>query len=239
MEDRITSLQNSWVKRVVSLHEKKERDKEGLIILEGKKLIEGAREAGIEIIKIFSTHASNGITLVDDKVIKKMSTTTTPTDVIAIAKKPECELKNYKKMILLDSIQDAGNLGTIIRTACAFDIDAILLYGNCTDEFSPKVLRASVGCAFKIPVIRINENKINELAKKYNLISTVVNSKNKIQDIDFKSPFILMFGSEATGLSNKLKCIQNYDFTLPMKKSVESLNLAISAGICLWEISKR
>ena len=154
MEDRITSLQNTWVKRVVSLQEKRERDKEGLILLEGNKLIEGALEANVDILKIFSKEKGENVTLVDDKVIKKMSTTSTPANIIAIAKKPEYKLKNYKKMILLDNIKDAGNLGTIIRTACAFDIDAILLYGNCTDEFSPKTLRSSVGCAFKIPLIR-------------------------------------------------------------------------------------
>ncbi len=239
MEDKITSLQNNWVKKVVSLQNKSERDKEGLLILEGRKLIEGAVESGVEIIKTFSVKEGEGITLVDDKVIKKMSTTSSPADIIAVAKKPEYKFKEYKKVILLDSIKDAGNLGTIIRTACAFNIDAILLYGNCTDEFSPKVLRSSVGCAFKIPVIRINEDTIKELSKKYNLISTVVNSKNKIEDIDFKKPFILMFGSEAEGLSNNLKKIQNTDFTLPMKSTVESLNLAISVGICIFEASKR
>ncbi|MBE7706584.1 MAG: RNA methyltransferase [Cyanobacteria bacterium SIG30] len=238
MEDKITSLQNVWVKKVVSLHTKSERDKEKMIILEGDKLIEGAIESGYEIVKMFSLDGRLSSTIVDEKVIKKMSTTSSPTDVIAIAKKPVWKFENPQRIILLDNIKDAGNLGTIIRTACAFGIDAILLYGDCVDEFSPKVLRASVGCAFKIPVIRVTKTDIIELRQKYEFISTVVNSQRRMEDVDFSRPFVLMFGSEANGLNEFLLNIHDASFTLPMKNSVESLNLAMSVGICLWELAK-
>jgi TrmH family RNA methyltransferase len=235
--DKITSLQNPLIKSIVALHDKKERDKKELIILEGEKLIEGATESGIKIENIFSTTPRKGAIEVDEKVMKKISTTTTPPKILALAKKPtwqEIDFKKMKRILLLDSIQDAGNLGTIIRTAAAFEIEGIILYGNCTDPYSPKVLRSTVGTVFKMPILQINE--ISQFAKSHAFIATVVNSSGKIKDMPFKKPFVLMFGSEARGLSNNLLKNANCSFTLDMGKNVESLNLAMSVGICLWEI---
>lgn len=235
--DKITSLQNPLIKSVAALHDKKERDYQGLIILEGEKLIEGALECGIKIENMFSMMPHKNAIEVDEKVMKKISTTTTAPKILAVAKKPSFEEQDFikmKRILLLEGIQDAGNLGTIIRTAAAFEIEGIILYGHCTDPYAPKVLRSSVGTIFKMPILQTSD--ISPFSKSHDLIATVVNSNNSIKDVPFSKPFILMFGSEAKGLSDKLIEAANYTFTLDMGKGVESLNLAISAGICLWEI---
>ncbi len=235
--DKITSLQNPLIKSVTALHDKKERDCQGLIILEGGKLIEGAVECGIKIENIFSTSIREGAILVDEKVMKKISTTTSAPKILAVAKKPsaqEADFTKMKRILLLDSIQDSGNLGTIIRTAAAFEIEGIILYGNCTDPYAPKVLRSSTGTIFKMPILQTGD--ISAFLKSHALVAAVVNSRNSIKNVPFSKPFVLMFGSEAKGLSDKLLKAANYTFTLDMGKNVESLNLAISAGICLWEI---
>ena len=246
-ENKITSLNNPIVKEVYSLQQKKYRDEEGLIILEGEKLIEGAIETGLSFKYAFMLEPSKlnfdcKTYYVNEKVMNKISTTPSSPKIIGIAKKPENnsgKFDKFKRIILLDSIKDGGNLGTIIRTSAAFGVDGIILYGDCVDFYSPKVLRSSVGTIFKLPVCHIkNISELERFKKKFKFISTIVNSKNEIKNIDFSNPYIMMFGSEANGLSKELLKLSDFDFTLKMKNNVESLNLSMSVGICLWEAMK-
>lgn len=240
----ITSVSNNIVKDIVKLHQKKYR--EDYIILEGKKALQGALEAGLEIKYIFSSNADElkkydkkfQTYLANDKVMEKISTTESAPSILAIVKKPDYKIdkfKEYKKIILLDRIKDAGNLGTIIRSASAFNIDGIILYGECTDEFSPKTIRSCAGNIFKIPIVHATIGQLMEFKKSHKMVSTVVNSKNSIKNFDVKEPYIIMFGSEADGLCNELLTLCNVSYTIPMKSGVESLNLAVSAGIILYE----
>lgn len=246
-ENKITSLNNPVVKEVYSLGQKKYRDELGLILLEGEKLIEGAAEGGLSFRYIFSTEPIGldfdcEVYRVNEKIMEKISTTSSPPKVIGVAKKPENNpdrFLKFKKIILLDSAKDGGNLGTIIRTSAAFGVEGIILYGDCVDVFSPKVLRSTVGTIFKLPVCQIKDiSELKKFKNTFKFISTVVNSKNKISDINFSSPYIMMFGSEAKGLNSELLELSDFDFTLDMKNNVESLNLSMSVGICLWEAMK-
>ncbi len=160
---------------------------------------------------------------------------------MGVVKKPEYPLKNfrnYKKIILLDSIKDSGNLGTIIRTAAAFNIDGIMLFGDCTDEFSPKTIRSAAGNIFKTPIVHAPFSELKEFKKTHKMITTVVNSKNSAASFKAESPVIIMFGSEAQGLCKELLTLSDISYTIPMKEGVESLNLAVSAGIILYEMYK-
>lgn len=242
----ITSVQNNLIKDVVKLHQKKYR--ENFIIVEGKKALLGAKEADLEIKYVFSTNKSNLLGfdddksyLVNDKVMEKISTTESAPVVLGVIKKPEYDIqnfKNFKKIILLDNIKDAGNLGTIIRTAAAFDIEGMILFGDCTDEFSPKTIRSAAGNIFKLPIVHASVGELKELKKTHKMITTVVNSKNSIDALEAKNPSIIMFGSEAQGLCEELLSLSDISYTIPMKEGVESLNLAISAGIILYEMYK-
>ena len=246
-ENKITSLNNPIVKEVYSLGQKKYRDELNLILLEGEKLVEGALQEGLSFKYVFITDSVNlkfdcEVYYVNEKVMEKISTTSSPPKIIGVAKKPKInsdDFLKFKKIILIDSIKDGGNLGTIIRTSAAFGIDGVILYGDCVDLYSPKVLRSTVGTIFKLPVCHIKSIKeLEKFKKNFKFISTIVNSKNEIKDIDFSNPYIMMFGSEADGLSDELLGLSDIDFTLKMKNNVESLNLSMSVGICLWEAMK-
>lgn len=240
----ITSLSNNTVKEVVKLHQKKNRDE--YIIIEGKKALDGAIEAGFKVWGIFSPHLNILETmekydtyLVNEKIMSKISTTESAPNVLAVIERPKYDInkfKGFKKIILLDEIKDSGNLGTIIRTAAAFDIDGIMLFGECTDEFSPKTIRSAAGNVFKTPVVHCTLGELKDFKKTHKMVSTVVNSKNSIRSFTPKEPCIVMFGSEANGLCNDLLTLCDDSYTIPMKSGVESLNLAVSAGIVLYEI---
>lgn len=244
--NEITSLSNNLIKEVVKLHQKKYRSE--FIIVEGTKALEGAIEAGFKISSVFSVNKNIlekferfETYLVNEKVMEKISTTESAPNVLAVIKKPVYDIKKFKvfkKIILLDEIKDSGNLGTIIRTAAAFNIDGIILFGDCTDEFSPKTIRSAAGNIFKIPVVHPTIEELKEFKKTHKMVATVVNSKNYIQNFSPKVPYIVMFGSEANGLCNDLLTICDDSYTIPMKSGVESLNLAISVGIILYEIFK-
>ncbi len=242
----ITSVQNNLVKDIVKLHQKKYREE--FIIVEGKKALFGAKEENLEIKYVFSVDKSllleyedDKAYLINEKVMEKISTTESAPNILGVVKKPEYAIesfKTFKKILLLDSIKDAGNLGTIIRTAAAFNVDGIILFGDCTDEFSPKTIRSAAGNIFKMPIIHASIGELIEFKKTHKILTTVVNSKNSTANLEAKTPSIIMFGSEAQGLCKELLSLSDISYTIPMKKGVESLNLAISAGIILYEMYK-
>lgn len=244
--NEITSLTNPAVKETVKLHQKKYRDK--FIIVEGKKALSGAKEARLQIKTVFSSdknlleeYKGAETYFVNEKIMEKISTTESAPNITAIVERPHYTVKDFqafKRIVLLDGIKDAGNLGTIIRTCAAFDVDGILLFGDCTDEYSPKTIRSAAGNIFKIPLAHCTAGELQSLKKTRKIVSTVVNSKNDIRNFDLAEPYIIMFGSEAQGLCEELLSLSDMSFTVTMKKGVESLNLAVSAGIILYETYK-
>lgn len=146
---------------------------------------------------------------------------------------------NYNKIILLEGIKDAGNLGTIIRTSAAFGVDAVILYGDTVDLYNPKCVRSSVGNLWKIPVFSMkSKDELIKISKNYSIIGTLPNSDNTVMLNDFKkkSKILIMFGSEASGLSAELKNIADENITIEMSDNVESLNLSISVGVVLYSL---
>lgn len=238
----ITGLQNNIVKEVFKLQQKKYRDE--LILLEGKKSLEGAIEAGLDIKyiftashKIYEQFKSEKTYFVTEAIIKKLSTTDSPPEIVAVSKRPIYDINNfskYKKIILLDGIKDSGNLGTIIRAAAAFGAEGIILYGMTVDAFSPKTIRAAAGNIFKLPIIKANIDELINLKKTHKFIATVVNSDKYPDDFKKSENTVIMFGSEADGLCEELLNITDDKLTLKMSNNVESLNLAVSAGIILY-----
>lgn len=239
----ITSTQNNLVKYVVKLQNPKFRKSEKVILLDGEKTIQGIVDDNIIFEYLFlkkdnnliNKIKANNIVIVNDEILKKISTTKTKTDVVGIIKEPEINEKKFislDKIALIDGIKDAGNLGTIIRSAAAFGIDGIILFNDCVDLYNTKTIRASTQNMFKIPIIHTdNIDFIKNLKKNHKLISTVVNSKNDIKNYKFENKFIVAFGSEAEGLSKDILNITDIELTFKMKNGVESLNLAICASI--------
>ncbi len=246
----LTSVNNDLVKFIVSLHQKKYRDENNLFIVEGKKALDGAIKSGFNIKYIFFKNPNidniNNIQddikyLVNDKVMMKISTTESAPEVISVIEKKKYDiLKSFEKIILLENIKDCGNLGTIIRSAAAFNVDALILFGDCCDLYSSKTVRASVGTFFQLPVFEYKSiDKLNEDFKEFKFISTNLHKKSNIKMNEISGKYVIMFGSEAEGLTTRITDLADNNFILPIKSSVESLNLATSVSIILYELSMK
>lgn len=256
----ISSLQNPLIKEITALHQKKYRAESDLFLIEGFKGVEEALKSGIELKHVFIKKDSkiilknlseDKIYLVDEKILKKISTTETPPEIVAVASQVEFSLKElFKKknslIIVLENIKDAGNLGTIVRTAKAAGVSGIVLTGDCIDIYNPKVVRSSAANLWKIPVVyfKDTENLSQEIKKfgTYQFLATKIHGakqENLYYEIDYKQPTVIFFGSEAEGISDVLANQADKLIKIPMDKEVESLNLSISAGIIMYEAFKQ
>ncbi len=245
----ITSVNNELVKETVKLQQKKFRDTTGKFLLEGFKAIEEAHAIGLELDKIFVLKekasryefAKDKLIETTEAVLKKISTTDSAPEAVGVACQKNFDIKtlqNAKKVLLLEGIKDVGNLGTILRSAAAFNVDAVILYGNCTDIYNPKCVRASVGNLCKTPVFHMQ--RLDELKKyfdNFQRIATLPRSTNLLKSFKAETPVLIMFGSEADGLSEDLIDYSTTSVKIEMNPSVESLNLSISCGIILYNIN--
>lgn len=240
---KITSTQNDLVKYAVKLQDSKFRKKEKMILVDGAQTINGLVDDNVEFEYIFlkednqihSRAKAKKIVFVNDEILKKISTTKSPTTLIGIIKEKQIDKNIFKKLdkiALIDGVKDAGNLGTIIRSAVAFSMNGIILYGDCVDLYNTKTIRATTQNIFKIPIIKIDDIEfLKELKKTHKLISTVVDSNKDVENIEFGDKFIVAFGSEANGISDKIADLSDEKVTFKMDNNVESLNLAICASI--------
>lgn len=253
--NEITSLNNELIKLTAKLSQKKYRDETGLFLLEGEKAVEEAISAGLKVKDIFinkinekllNKYQSQNPYVVNLKVLEKITDAKNAPDIIATAYKFENDLKKIKNknsaILLLENIKDAGNLGTAIRTASAFDIDGIILFGDTVDLFSPKVVRSSVGYLWKTPIYKTKDFQlIKDYFKEHKIFATSVDenlSLTNLKDAKLKEPCIIMFGSEASGLTKELVEQGDVFVNIPIKSDIESLNLSISIGIVLYEFSR-
>lgn len=239
----VEKLSNNKIKEIQKLHQKKYRDEFCLFIAEGEKALEEIASSDVEVISIYSTKsANNNATLISESDMNKISTTASACEILVVAKKKQVkldEIKKAKKVLLLDSVSDPGNLGTIIRSSAAFNVDAIILYGNCVELYSPKVIRSCTGNFFKTPIITVKTiDELIKLFKNHIKVATALSKENNISinDCSKLENYILMFGSEASGLSPELIKLADKNIRLEMSKDVESLNLAVSVSIILYEI---
>lgn len=251
----ITSVSNNLIKETTKLHQKKFRKQSGLFLLEGYKPIYEAVLSNVQIEKLFVTQRNldkflklvedkNKIVLVNDAIIEKISTTETAPEAVAVAKQLEYKLSDLslaKKIALLENIKDAGNLGTIIRSAVAFGIDGVVLCGDTIDIFNPKVVRSAVGALYKVPVVKAELCEVKSTFSQYNFVATVVNHEDIVtpDTIDFSKPTVIMLGSEADGLTGEAIALANTKTTIPMTKNTESLNLSIAASILFYIASNK
>lgn len=244
----ITSTTNEFVKNCAKLQQKKYRTETGKFLLEGYKAIKEAFDYGIEIETVFvdKTHLKDYhfvkalIVETNSAVLKKLSSTESAPPSVAIAKQKTYDIKvfkNFKNAILLEGIKDAGNLGAIIRSAVAFGCEGIVLFGDCVDLYNPKSVRSAVGNLWKIPVISINDlSLLKSTFEKFSKVATLPKTTNFLKNFKPIKPILVMFGSEADGLSDKLTKYSTDSVKIEMSKNVESLNLASSAAIVMYEL---
>lgn len=245
----ITSTNNNLVKDTVKLQQKKYRTKSGKFILEGYKAIKEAFDSGIKLEYIFASEkhfedysfAKDILIKTNENVLKKLATTDSAPSALAIGYQKQYDiniLKNKKKVVLLENIKDLGNLGTIIRSSVAFGADAIVLYGGETvDIYNPKCVRATVGNLWKIPILNIEKiSDLENIFQNFERIATLPRAQHLLKNYKIKTPTLIMFGSEADGLSDDLIKFSTSSVKIEMNKTVESLNLASSVSIILYEL---
>ena len=237
----ITSKSNPLIKSVAALADKKYRKHYNQYIVEGIKTVRECIEAGCDIERIICEEGFKddfeGATVVSESVFKSISAEKTPQGVLAVVKIPQTDLKPPEKScILLDCLQDPGNLGTVIRTANAAGYDEIYLI-NSADPYSPKAVRASMSGIFFVNIYQGDRDEILDALKGIPLICADMNGENIFE---FSPPerFCLCIGNEGSGISNEIKKQALYTVKIPMRGTCESLNAAVSAGIAMYALRK-
>ncbi|MCH5166500.1 MAG: RNA methyltransferase [Erysipelotrichales bacterium] len=232
----IESVNNEKIKNYSKLNQKKFRDETHLFIVEGEHLVDEAKKNDL-LVEVFSLDGSIGIQ-VSLNVMKKLSSLANVPNVIGIAK-----MKHDKKIegnvLILDNIQDPGNLGTIIRSAVAFGIDTIIASNNTVDVYNTKVLRGSEGMFFHLNYIIDDLNNVLSNLKGYEILTTNVKNGEDIANLDINKPYALIVGNEGAGVSQKIASYANKTLYIPMNDVCESLNVAIATSIILYEINKK
>lgn len=241
----ITSIHNEHIKELVKLKEKKYRDQTNTFLVETKHLVLEAYKAGLieELIleqdEIFPLDIKP--LYVSKEVLKKLSSVESPSNVMAVVRKRPLEEKYGEKILILDRIQDPGNLGTIIRSAVAFNIDTIICSPDTVDFYNPKVVRASQGMMFHIPIIVKNTKQIiKELKDKdYKIVGTKVTNGKDVRTASIYSHFALVIGNEGQGISQEIDELCDEYLYIKMNENCESLNASIAASILLYEINNK
>ena len=232
----IESVNNVNIKEYAKLNDKKYRDKTGFFIIEGEHLVREAELAGV-LVDAYSLDGSIGIQ-VSIPVMKKLSNLTNIPNVIGIAKKKETkEVKG--NILMLDTIQDPGNLGTIIRSAVAFGIDTIVASPETVDLYNTKVIRGTEGLIFKINYMVTDLKEFLRNNKdKYTIYTTNVRNGEDVSKIEINNQFILIMGNEGRGVSDDLTDFADSTIYIPIQ-NCESLNVAIATSIILYEFNKK
>ncbi len=241
----ITSLNNEHIKELCKLNQKKYRDESDLFLIETKHLVLEAYKEGIvkELIleqdEIFPLDVPT--TYVTKQILKKLANTDNPSNVMAVVEKIKEKDDIGEKILILDHIQDPGNLGTIIRSAVAFYIDTIVLSKDTVDLYNPKVVRSNQGMMFHINIISRDPIKfINDLKKKdYKIIGTKVTNGKDVKDAKIYSHFALVIGNEGQGISNDIDNLCDEYLYIKMNENCESLNAGVAASILLYEINNK
>ena len=242
----ITSLENDRVKKYVKLQRKKNRDLENLYIVEGEHLVIEADKAGVieEIILLEGEEYNYDypVYYVTNDILNKISTMDTAPKIMAVCRKNSNNSIIGKKILVLDGAQNPGNLGTIIRSSLAFNVDTIVLLENSVDLYNPKVLRATQGMYNYINIVNKSFDDVYKYAKDNDIRifgTSVVNGidVSELSDTE-KSKYCLVMGNEGQGIRNEIfeKCDSN--LYIKMNDKVESLNVGVACSILLYELGR-
>lgn len=238
---KITSLTNQKVKYYVRLKDKKFRDVENMFLVEGDHLVNEAINKGYarEIISLNEFDSNLPVVLVTEEIMKKISSQKSISPICAVCRKIPTN-KIGETVIALDDIQDPGNLGTIIRSSVAFDIDTILLGDKSVDLYNEKVIRSSEGMIFKKNVLRCNlHDKLLELKKSgYQIIGTDLKNGTNVKAFNFPKKVVIVMGNEGNGLSDLVNEVCDNYIYIDMNNECESLNVAVASSIILYEMRK-
>ena len=258
MKILIESVQNKLVKKIKSLQQRKNSEKEGLFVVEGVRFV-GEIRNNVNILYIAVSHTfqkMNDITVYEkrsqvfvfsDTVFDTISDTQHTQGIIAICQKKNMVLSEYQLnekgfYILAENIQDPGNLGTMIRTADACHADAVFLSKGCVDLYNTKVLRSTMGSLFHLPIFQ-NVDFIDYMdsmkQKNIMIFAAHLKAQKYYYNTDFRKGCALLIGNEGKGITDKIaqKC---HEFVkIPMVGKAESLNASVAAGVLMYEVVRQ
>lgn len=264
--DVITSKSNDKVKFLKSLNEKKDRMRKNCFYLEGIKVInevlDSKKAINVEFIAYSSTileksdlgikllqrlKKQDGIEIIEfsKELLEYVTDTKTPQGVVAVLEIKEKDyieiLKSNSNIVIMDKIQDPGNIGTIIRTCDAFNIHNIIYLQGTGDIYSPKVVRSTMGSILRVDISKVNIEELDNFKKYaiingYKIIGTSLKTNNYFEEYAFNNRNILVFSNEANGISKEIESICDDLIKINMSDSAESLNVGIAAGIVVHEL---
>ena len=255
----ITSKDNEIIKNIKKLKDKKYRDEENKFIVEGIKMVKEAiiENATIDKIVVCEDCANDGTIekellyeiakfdciYVSEKVFSTITDVSNPQGILAVIEKNNEENISYDEdvILVLDGIQDPGNLGTILRTLDSVNLKQIVLSENTADPYNPKVVRSTMGAIYRVNIVRSKNiiETLKEMKKnKYQIATTSLDTDKSIYDVDF-SKKVIVIGNEANGVSKEVQDLADVKMIIPMLGKTESLNAAVATGVILYEYVRR
>jgi RNA methyltransferase, TrmH family len=242
----IHSSKNPQVKQWKKLHTKKEREKTNTFLVEGFHLVEEALKMGDLVLELIVSeeveipqrlnYGSVPMTIIHQEVVKELAETETSQGIFAVCKQPKAHVENVKSYLFLDAIQDPGNLGTIIRTADAAGIEAVIVGDGSVDIYNSKVLRSAQGSHFHLPIVRGDLYHWVEKIKGLNIpiYGTALENGTVYTEVKPSEQFALIMGNEGNGIQAELLAKTNQNLYIPILGKSESLNVAVAAGVLLY-----
>lgn len=237
----ISSVNNDFVKEMAKLKEKKHRDATDTYLVEGEHLVKEALKKDIVniiiVLEDYSYDTDLKKVVVTSDVMKKISDNPSVPKIMAVVNKNECS-RVGNKVIILDRLQDPGNLGTIIRSAVAFGFNTLILSDDTVDLYNPKVIRSTQGMLFNINIKRCNiKEEINSLKEKdYLILGTKVDGGTNVKGYAVNKKFALVIGNEGQGVSDDILNLCEDYLYINMEKKCESLNASVAASILMYEL---
>ena len=249
----ITSKTNSLIKHINNLKLKKYRDEYSEYIIEGIKMVNEAISSRESIIKLiiceellkedFKVPDNISVEYVSESVFYNISDTKTPQGLMALMHKKELADKEFGNIVFaLDSVQDPGNLGTIIRTLDCAGINTLLLSKGSADLYNSKVIRSTMGACFRVNVWE-DVDLVNELQnmknRGYNILVTDLIASQSLFEYEFDDKCVIVIGNESKGVSSEIKAIANRRLIIPMVGKTESLNAGVAASLVAYEYLRK
>ena len=232
----ITSLSNPHIKDLALLKKNKVKKEKQMFLVDGEDFIKEAYKHNLlkEILFSRGDYSEYDVekVLVTDEIIEKLSCNVSTSNVIGVCSYMGERPLNGKKYVYLDKVQDPGNVGTIIRTALAFSYDGVILSSDSASLYNDKVISASKGAIFTIPIYQ--DRELKEFKNKFTLLGTSLQSEQYIEQVNISSPFIIVLGNEGQGISQENLSLCDVVTKIDMS-NIDSLNVAIAGGIMLYE----
>ncbi|WP_028783405.1 TrmH family RNA methyltransferase [Thalassobacillus devorans] len=242
----LTSLQNTRVKQWIKLKKKREREKSRSFLVEGYHLVEEAIKSAWETKEVIVKEGADlpewiegeRFTRVSDEVFSAISETETPQGIAAVVEMKVFELCSFHHVLLIDAVQDPGNLGTLIRTADAAGFDGVIIGKGSVDPFNEKVIRATQGSLFHLPLIQGELFEWIASLKQQGLtvFASTLENAEPYHQITFPEKAALIVGNEGAGIQQEMISLADKQVYIPIAGQAESLNVAIAAGILMYQM---